>query len=134
MKFVNFLWVIFALLDPDPDSKSGSIDLFESGTLILRVLSFHVPYMQLTAMGYTIFPVVSVVRTMFEDLRANGSLLRPADSAAILVMLLRKRTFKSGDHVDYYDVKAQEAITVTPALAIQPTAVETSPPAAEPSV
>ncbi len=88
-------------------------------------------------MGYTIFPVVSVVRTMFEDLRANGSLLRPADSAAILVMLLRKRTFKSGDHVDYYDVKAQEATTVTAtaAPAIQPTAaVETPPPAAEPSV
>jgi hypothetical protein len=76
---------------------------------------------------------------MFEDLRANGSLLRPADSAAILVMLLRKRTFKSGDHVDYYDVKAQEATTATTAAAAapatQPTAaVETSPPAAEPSV
>lgn len=50
-----------------------------------------------------------VVRTMFEDLRANGSLLRPAESAAILVSLLRKRNFKSGDHVDFYDVKAQEA-------------------------
>jgi hypothetical protein len=24
MKFLNFLWVIFALLDPDPDSESGS--------------------------------------------------------------------------------------------------------------
>jgi len=68
---------------------------------------------------------------MFEDLRANGSLLRPADSAAILVMLLRKRTFKSGDHVDYYDVKAQEATT---ASATQPTAVETPPAVAEPSV
>jgi hypothetical protein len=86
--------------------------------------------------SYT-FPVVSVVRTMFEDLRANGSLLRPADSAAILVMLLRKRTFKSGDHVDYYDVKAQEATATTAAAAApatQPTAVETPPAAAEPSV
>jgi hypothetical protein len=37
MKFLNFfllLWVIFALLDPDPDSKcgSGSTDLIESGS------------------------------------------------------------------------------------------------------
>jgi hypothetical protein len=69
---------------------------------------------------------------MFEDLRANGSLLRPADSAAILVMLLRKRTFKSGDHVDYYDVKAQEATLAAPA--VQQTAAETPPPAAEPAV
>jgi hypothetical protein len=43
MKFQNFfllLWVIFALLDPDPDSEcgSGSTDLLESGyeTLLLR--------------------------------------------------------------------------------------------------
>ncbi len=27
-----FLWVIFALLDPDPDSESGSIDLIEPGS------------------------------------------------------------------------------------------------------
>jgi hypothetical protein len=37
MKFLNFfllLWVIFALLDPDPDSEygSGSTDLIESGS------------------------------------------------------------------------------------------------------
>ncbi len=37
MKFFNFfllLWVIFALLDPDPDSKygTGSTDLIESGS------------------------------------------------------------------------------------------------------
>jgi hypothetical protein len=50
---------------------------------------------------------------MFEDLRANGALLRPADSAATLVSLLRKKNFKSGDHVDYYDVKAQEATVAT---------------------
>jgi hypothetical protein len=44
MKFLNFftfLWVIFALLDPDPDSKSGSTDLieYESGseTLLNRL-------------------------------------------------------------------------------------------------
>jgi hypothetical protein len=33
MKFLDFflfLWVIFALLDPDPDSESGSTDLIES--------------------------------------------------------------------------------------------------------
>lgn len=50
-----------------------------------------------------------VVRTMFEDLVRNGSLLRPADSAAVLVALLRKRNFKSGDHVDYYDDVSTEA-------------------------
>jgi hypothetical protein len=35
MKFIiffQFLWVIFALLDPDPDCKSGSRDPFESGS------------------------------------------------------------------------------------------------------
>jgi hypothetical protein len=39
MKFLNFfllLWVIFALLDPDPDSEygsgTGSTDLIESGS------------------------------------------------------------------------------------------------------
>ncbi len=26
------MWVIFALLDPDPDSESGSTDLIESGS------------------------------------------------------------------------------------------------------
>jgi hypothetical protein len=38
MKFLNFfllLWVIFALLDPDPDSEYGfgSTDLIESGSI-----------------------------------------------------------------------------------------------------
>jgi hypothetical protein len=28
----SILWVIFALLDPDPDSGSGSTDLIESGS------------------------------------------------------------------------------------------------------
>jgi hypothetical protein len=35
MNFYNFfllLWVIFALLDPDPDSESGSTDPIESGS------------------------------------------------------------------------------------------------------
>jgi hypothetical protein len=35
MKFLDFfllLWVLFALLDPDPDSESGSTDLIESGS------------------------------------------------------------------------------------------------------
>lgn len=50
-----------------------------------------------------------VVRTMFEDLKRNGSLLRPADSASVLIALLRKRNFKSGDHVDYYDDICKEA-------------------------
>jgi len=50
-----------------------------------------------------------VVRTMFEDLKRNGSLLRPADSAGVLIALLRKQNFKSGDHVDYYDDVSKEA-------------------------
>ena len=47
----------------------------------------------------------SVVRTMFEDLKKAGGLIKPANSAARLVALLRRRNFKSGDHVDYYDEK-----------------------------
>jgi len=50
-----------------------------------------------------------VVRTMFEDLKRNGSLLRPSDSAGVLIALLRKQNFKSGDHVDYYDDVSKEA-------------------------
>merc|ERR1719495_2768195 len=50
-----------------------------------------------------------VVRTMFEDLKRTGALLRPTDSASKLVALLRKRNFKSGDHVDFYDEKVKEA-------------------------
>lgn len=46
---------------------------------------------------------------MFEDLKRNGSLLRPADSAAVLIALLRKQNFKSGDHVDYYDNIVKDA-------------------------
>lgn len=56
-----------------------------------------------------------VVRTMFEDLKRTGALLKPADSASKLVALLRKRNFKSGDHIDFYDDKVKEACgTVTP--------------------
>jgi len=47
---------------------------------------------------------VPVVRTMFEDLKKAGGLIKPANSAARLVALLRRRNFKSGDHVDYYEV------------------------------
>eukprot|EP00092_Neocalanus_flemingeri_P016515 GFUD01017869.1.p1 GENE.GFUD01017869.1~~GFUD01017869.1.p1 ORF type:complete len:295 (+),score=77.09 GFUD01017869.1:672-1556(+) len=50
-----------------------------------------------------------VVRTMFEDLKRTATLLRPTDSASKLVALLRKRNFKSGDHVDFYDDKVKEA-------------------------
>jgi len=50
-----------------------------------------------------------VVRAMFEDLKRTGALLRPTDSASKLVALLRKRNFKSGDHVDFYDKKVEEA-------------------------
>jgi len=56
-----------------------------------------------------------VVRTMFEDMKQNGRLLRPADSAATMVALLRKQNFKSGDHVDYYDDAAKEAMQSTSA-------------------
>jgi hypothetical protein len=31
MKFLNFLWVIFVLLDPDPDSESGPIRIRNTG-------------------------------------------------------------------------------------------------------
>jgi len=50
-----------------------------------------------------------VVRTLFEDLKRTGALNRPSDSAAKLVALLRKRNFKSGDHIDFYDEKVKEA-------------------------
>eukprot|EP00088_Acartia_fossae_P019948 TRINITY_DN2167_c0_g1_i5.p1 TRINITY_DN2167_c0_g1~~TRINITY_DN2167_c0_g1_i5.p1 ORF type:complete len:313 (-),score=121.83 TRINITY_DN2167_c0_g1_i5:1246-2184(-) len=51
-----------------------------------------------------------VVRTMFEDMKQKGRLLRPADSAAALVALLKRQNFKSGDHVDYYDEAVKEAL------------------------
>jgi len=51
-----------------------------------------------------------VVRAMFEDLKRTGSLLKPEDSAAAMVALLRKRNFQSGDHVDFYDDKVKEAV------------------------
>merc|ERR1712037_878801 len=46
---------------------------------------------------------------MIEDLKRTGALLKPSDSAGKLVALLRRRNFKSGDHVDYYDEKVKEA-------------------------
>jgi len=57
-----------------------------------------------------------VVRTSFEQMKQDGSLLQPADSAAALVALLRKQNFKSGDHVDYYDDAAKEAVQSTAAV------------------
>jgi len=51
-----------------------------------------------------------VVRAMFEDLKRTGALLKPEDSAAAMVALLRKRNFQSGDHVDFYDDKVKEAV------------------------
>jgi len=36
--------------------------------------------------------------------------LKPEDSAAAMVALLRKRNFQSGDHVDFYDDKVKEAV------------------------
>jgi hypothetical protein len=38
-----FLWVIFALLDPDPDSKSGSIDPIESAAFYILVNKIQIP-------------------------------------------------------------------------------------------
>merc|ERR1711936_1371916 len=51
-----------------------------------------------------------VVRTMFEDLKRTGALLKPEDSALALVAVLRKRNFQSGDHVDFYEDKVKEAV------------------------
>ena len=62
---------------------------------------------------------VSVVRTMFEDLKRTGALLKPEDSALALVAVLRKRNFQSGDHVDFYEDKVKEAVgsvSATPSL------------------
>jgi len=42
------------------------------------------------------------VRSMFHDMKQNGSLLKPSDSALKLIAILRRRSFKSGDHIDYY--------------------------------
>ena len=50
------------------------------------------------------------MRAMFEDLKRTGALLKPEDSAAAMVALLRKRNFQSGDHVDFYDDKVKEAL------------------------
>lgn len=47
--------------------------------------------------------IFAVVRTIFEDLKRSGALLKPAKSAIKLIDLLRRRTFKSGGNKDYYD-------------------------------
>ena len=62
---------------------------------------------------------ISVVRTMFEDLKRSGALLKPEDSALALVAVLRKQNFQSGDHVDFYEDKVKEAVgsvSATPSL------------------
>merc|ERR1711994_828704 len=60
-----------------------------------------------------------VVRTMFEDLKRSGALLKPEDSALALVAVLRKQNFQSGDHADFYEDKVKEAVgsvSATPSL------------------
>ena len=62
---------------------------------------------------------IAVVRTMFEDLKRSGALLKPEDSALALVAVLRKQNFQSGDHVDFYEDKVKEAVgsvSATPSL------------------
>jgi hypothetical protein len=44
-KFFLLLWVIFALLDPDPDSESGSTYLIESGSGTLRGTLLKFPFL-----------------------------------------------------------------------------------------
>ena len=68
---------------------------------------------------------VSVVRAMFEDLKRTGALLKPEDSAAAMVALLRKRNFQSGDHVDFYDDKVKEALGGGAVVANLPSASST---------
>jgi hypothetical protein len=65
---------------------------------------------------------------MFEDLKRTGALLKPADSASKLVALLRRRNFKSGDHVDYYDEKVKEAGGEPGSAPTPPTALTPQPP------
>jgi len=61
-----------------------------------------------------------VVRAMFQDLKRTGALLKPEDSAAAMVALLRKRNFQSGDHVDFYDDKVKEALGGASATSVGP--------------
>jgi len=60
-----------------------------------------------------------VVKQTFEDLKRTGALLRPVDSASKLIALLRKRNFKSGDHVDFYDETVKEACGTSQSVAGQ---------------
>ena len=57
---------------------------------------------------------------MFQDLKRTGALLKPEDSAAAMVALLRKRNFQSGDHVDFYDDKVKEALGGGSATSVGP--------------
>ena len=72
-----------------------------------------------TKMCGVIMIYIAVVRTMFEDLKRSGALLKPEDSALALVAVLRKQNFQSGDHVDFYEDKVKEAVgsvSATPSL------------------
>ena len=68
---------------------------------------------------------IAVVRTMFEDLKRSGALLKPEDSALALVAVLRKQNFQSGDHVDFYEDKVKEAVGSVPATPSLPEPVKT---------
>lgn len=43
-----------------------------------------------------------VVRSMFQNMKNEGKLLNPSESALKLISILRERSFKSGEHVDFY--------------------------------
>lgn len=43
------------------------------------------------------------VSEYFTKLFEEGNLLKPIDSAVKLIKILDDKSFKSGDHVDYYD-------------------------------
>jgi len=44
----------------------------------------------------------SGVRSMFQEMKRNGSMLNPSDSAIKLISILRRRNFNNGEHIDYY--------------------------------
>ena len=40
---------------------------------------------------------------MFSQVRSQGKLLQPSESASKLIKILKEGKFESGDHVDYFD-------------------------------
>jgi len=56
------------------------------------------------------------VRTMFQKMKDNKDLLKPSDSALKLISILRDRSFKSGDHVDFYRPAPAPAIVPAPMI------------------